>query len=422
MVTTNIKFRNATSEDISIVMSLWRQSFADKNDEYWRIVEDRLQAGLKTKRIIIRLAFDESCNLIGSVQHLISHIRVGNSMITNSHLGEVSVLPAIQGMGLGSQIMQDSIKWLESESGIHTASLGGLVKFYSRFGFTVSPSYPYLTIPFKNERGGVKNIPFYEVIAIKDKAAIKKICEFDPVNDKDGYFRLQNPDSGQRQYDEGDYSFEHVERKYCNELSRLAYEENGNMPAYLFAYNGNTIYDFGAEDNEIGYKALSTLLRSMLHGLNAKGVTELRIAGGNIRHMADLLNNERIAYDLVYGTGGHGSHMVFIPNLRRLFESISDELNRRLALLPFPWTGKIKFHVRDRKLSCALIVKNNHIESVLDEILDPYDVEISMPQSHMIMKLYNYDATFCRQVLIAPLTPLAINLFNIIMNDKGIIL
>jgi len=418
----NIKFRNATSEDVSPVISLWRQSFPDKNDEYWRIIEDRLQAGLKTRRIIIRMAFDENSNLIGSVQHLVTHIQIGNSTITNSHLGEVSVLPAIQGMGLGSQIMQDSIKWLGAECGIHTASLGGLVAFYSRFGFTVSPSSPCLTVPLKNEKGGVKEIPFSEIIAIKEKTALSRIREFDPVNDKDGYFRLQKPDSGQRQYDEGDYSFEHVERKCCNELSRLVYEENGDMRAYLFAYNWNTIYDFGAEDSDIGHKAFSMLLRSALHELNAKGVFELRIAGGNIRRMSNLLNSEKIAYNLAYGVGGHSSQMVFIPNLRRLFESIRDELNRRLRLLPLTWTGKIKFHVSDRNLSCALIVKNNHIESIFDESPEPYDIEFSMPQNHLIIKLFNYDNTFYRQALISPPTPLAINLFDIIMSDKGIIL
>jgi predicted N-acetyltransferase YhbS len=412
----DLKFRDAVPADIPDLMGLWRRSFPDKDSSHWQIVEERLRAGLKTERIVVRAAFDGRGVLAGAVQHLITHIRIGDSLIRNSHLGEVSVLPELQGAGLGSRLMTDSVRWLESSGAAQSAALGGLVRFYSRFGFTPAASPPALVIPFKNERGGVKEIHFKEIITAMSENEHDRIRDFDPEADKETCLRLQNPDCGGVFYDAGDYRFEILERAGAKEISRLACGKTGAPEAWLFVYGGGTVCNFGAGTGERGDAALAALLRRALTRSFESGHTELRVEGGELRRMAGLLRREEIAFTFASAFGGRGSRMVFVPSLKGLFEALKDGLNRRLRRAPVTWTGKVGIHMSDRNQSCVIAVKDSAVESVSDGSHPSCGIDISVTQSELMMRLLDHGAGLFSAPRVSPETSLAHDLSNILLN------
>ena len=61
-------------------------------------------------------------------------IQVGKCTVRKGDSGEVSVRTELQGRGLGSALMKDALEWMRAD-GYHMSRLGGLMSFYSRFGY-----------------------------------------------------------------------------------------------------------------------------------------------------------------------------------------------------------------------------------------------------------------------------------------------
>lgn len=67
-----------------------------------------------------------------------SRLQVGAGWLVKGDVGEVSILPEWQGRGLGSALMIDTVAWLRDHD-YDFSRLGGLLQFYSRFGYTPFP-------------------------------------------------------------------------------------------------------------------------------------------------------------------------------------------------------------------------------------------------------------------------------------------
>lgn len=65
-------------------------------------------------------------------------LRLGESIVRKADVGHVAVTPRRQGCGLGTELMTRLHPFL-AEQGYHFARLGGLMPFYSRFGYEPFP-------------------------------------------------------------------------------------------------------------------------------------------------------------------------------------------------------------------------------------------------------------------------------------------
>lgn len=80
--------------------------------------------------------------------HVARHdLRVGEAVVRKADVGHVAVTPERQGCGLGTELMTRLHPFLATE-GYHFARLGGLMPFYSRFGYEPFPRrYLEITVP-----------------------------------------------------------------------------------------------------------------------------------------------------------------------------------------------------------------------------------------------------------------------------------
>lgn len=92
--------------------------------------------------------------------HVARHdLRVGEAVVRKADVGHVAVMPERQGCGLGTELMTRLHPFLATE-GYHFARLGGLMPFYSRFGYEPFPrryldvTVPDLAAPLKGKTWG----------------------------------------------------------------------------------------------------------------------------------------------------------------------------------------------------------------------------------------------------------------------------
>ena len=80
------------------------------------------------------LLLEEYGQTVGLV-HIGRHrLQIGRSAIIKGDVGHVAIRPHLQGKGYGTKLMQNTIRFM-GENGFHVTRLGGLMKFYSRFGY-----------------------------------------------------------------------------------------------------------------------------------------------------------------------------------------------------------------------------------------------------------------------------------------------
>ncbi len=155
-----MNFRIAEDKDLNIIFPFWRKIFS-WDDKHAGILENYVSAGVKagTSKILL---MEEEGKLLGSVLNSLFVVHYEKLTLTKASVGEVSIDPNLRGKGLGHKLMEENQKFLAS-SGIDIARLGGLTKFYSRFGYVAVPteSYQMLIEPIA---GGVKRISPMDII------------------------------------------------------------------------------------------------------------------------------------------------------------------------------------------------------------------------------------------------------------------
>ena len=81
-------------------------------------------------------------------------------------VGHVSVHPDYQGQGFGSALMRHCVKWLR-HAGYDIARLGGLVRFYSRFGWERLPRR-YFEFPIREVKAGAQTLAPQKVLRLPE--------------------------------------------------------------------------------------------------------------------------------------------------------------------------------------------------------------------------------------------------------------
>lgn len=132
--TATAQTRVATQADIDTVFEILSTAFKmegkpEKLEITRKLVEQKFAEFLLL----------EDGNQIVAALHAARHVlQVGTAQIFKADVGHVAVRPEFHRKGYGTALMQASTVFLK-EHGFHIARLGGLMRFYSRFGYEPFP-------------------------------------------------------------------------------------------------------------------------------------------------------------------------------------------------------------------------------------------------------------------------------------------
>lgn len=129
----NLKIRTETSADVEQIHSVTELAFQNvpHTDHTEQFI---VQALRKSDALTLSLVAEVDRKIIGHVA--ISPVRISDGAAHWFGLGPISVLPAYQGQGVGSQLMKRALANLEAKGASGCVVLGD-PHYYGRFGFKV---------------------------------------------------------------------------------------------------------------------------------------------------------------------------------------------------------------------------------------------------------------------------------------------
>ena len=279
----------------------------------------------------------------------------GGSRFTWADVGEVSVLPGMQGQGIGTVAMRDAVAW-QAERGVSVSRLGGLLRFYRRAGYEPFPrqyiefpisdklaagasrlSFKDLMTPRDGEAGRVRPVDLStDAEAVREVAAAHNRC-------RNGCRVLGAPLDGVRRGHRG-IVYERA-RKVCGFASFATYRHDGGafeggLSAYVMAYLPDCA------------PALEAMVKHMLcqaHDAGARRMTALLPPDAATLRDLDTLG---VNYNVCQEFGRIAGNMIRIISLRQLLGEISDELRRRVE--PIRWRGRMCFDLGDQQATLRI--------------------------------------------------------------------
>lgn len=131
-----------------------------------------------------------------SVAHIGRHpLRVGEAVVLKGDVGHVGVRSELQGQGLGTRLMAEIIPYMVRE-GFHVSRLGGLMKFYRRFGYEPFLRR-YIRIPVFPMDADLKGVP-RSLLQSPPSALAGRVRRYDPSRDHAARHALLQAYDGRR--------------------------------------------------------------------------------------------------------------------------------------------------------------------------------------------------------------------------------
>ncbi len=152
------ELRRATAEDAPSMFETQVDAF-DLADNPMRLERARASVFGHPEAHIVMV--DDTGRVVGLVHIGDTWINVGKCAVLKGDVGHVSIRSELQGEGLGTRMMRWTVEHLR-DSGYHLSRLGGLMHFYSRFGYEPFPRR-FVEIDLQSVHGGHREIPAAEV-------------------------------------------------------------------------------------------------------------------------------------------------------------------------------------------------------------------------------------------------------------------
>ncbi|MCX7597283.1 MAG: GNAT family N-acetyltransferase [Armatimonadetes bacterium] len=130
--------RHAKPSEAEQIADVTASAFGyDREDGRWAWTRDT--AAAQPDRYIVNVKAGE---IVGCLLVTPFSLWISEAVIRLADVGHVAVRQDLQGQGLGSKLMDGAVKLLRAD-GYHLSRLGGMVRFYSRFGYRPFPRGMY---------------------------------------------------------------------------------------------------------------------------------------------------------------------------------------------------------------------------------------------------------------------------------------
>lgn len=330
----NVAFRSANKSDAESIFRVLSSAFQlEKNSFKWNNMRNIAYGGAENF-----LLMEKNGEIIGTIMISPHWLRIGSAKILKGDVGEVAILHELHGQGYGTRLMQECISYLRKK-GYHVSRLGGLTRFYSRFGYIPFPRryYEFLLTDVNAGADVITPDHFFTLTPDQEKC----IRHYHPAKDwkirDEIYDRFNENRSGSL-----------VEyRNYSNPPSgepdrsalRFVYEDGDGVKGYIFAvqypYEPSpfeakvTIYDSAFDLNYP--QAFIVLIKYLLresYRRNAQRVTARFPFDPLIQK---LLISSSLYFSLQELQSGIASNMMCIIDLKGILKAITHELTLRRA-------------------------------------------------------------------------------------------
>jgi len=344
--------------------------FARETPDAWRVLEEN-------GRIV-------------SVCRLWQHpVRVGRSEITQGDVGMVGTHPEFQGRGLASELMRDTVEHMR-ERDCQFGRLGGLIRFYSRFGWVPFPRR-YVEFPVEPAKAGASILQPSEYLKSPENFAAR-ILPFNPVAHHEARARLYDAFNHNRT---GSVVLTWGEPPQPGSAQpdttglRFVCEMDGEVVGYLFAFEreaDHTAFEAKVQVNELAYdtarpEALGALLSQLLCEAHARGAGRVTARMPFDRAIERAMCEAGIPFKWVELHSSPASNMIVIVDPVELLRRIIPELEARLvAWRVAGWTGELAFGLPDGR--CAVLEIDRDSVSVWD--LAPKQNLIQMDEAALL--------------------------------------
>jgi len=364
MSNTGASFRRASKDDADSIFRVLSSAFQlEDGSSKWQSMRGLAYGATESFLVVERIG-----EVIGTAMISSHWLRVGIAKVLKGDVGEVAVLRELHGQGFGTYLMQESVRYLR-ENGFHLSRLGGLKRFYAKFGY----------IPFPRR--------FYEFLLIDAKAGASSFPPdyiVKPTPEQEQRVRLYHPRHDWQRRNELYDSFNEnrtgslIEGRGGNPPSgepdpralRFVYDD-GKAKGYLFASEYSyepspfeakvTIYDVAFDmDSPEAFVALMrcTLRESLRRG--AQRVTA-RLPFDPI--VQKLLTDDSLPFSLHDLQSGLASNMIQVIDLKVTLESIESELTRRRTdTISYP-TFSTQVQLNEQKAMMIINPESVQIES-----------------------------------------------------------
>ena len=273
-------------------------------------------------------------------------LQIGRCTVLKGEVGHVAVRPELQGKGYGTRLMKGAVEHMR-RSGLHLSRLGGLMRFYSRFGYE-----PFLRrfihIPVAPMDSEMKGKTWSQLCAIPPGLAAR-VRRYDPSRDHTAVhallrsYELGRPGAHVRPQNPGPAPTAGPDP----EGLRFVYEEDGKVHGYLAgalglvhagdpepSYRIDTYAESGSASSTCG-ALVKTLVREAAK--IAPTVISARLPYDE--RLFESLTNAGIAFDIVEMHQSLDGNMMQVLNLPRLLKAMAPELSDRLGAAGLcPWT------------------------------------------------------------------------------------
>ena len=295
------------------------------------------------------VVLEESGRIVATARIQRHWLRVGGCQVLKGDVGHVAVPPEMHGQGQGTELMRRVIAHMRDE-GFHLSRLGGLMKFYSRFGYEpFIRRYVHIPVPKLDE--DLKGQSWREVLGM-DEAAMGRVRPYHPGRDHLAVHGLRqefdatrcgqlvtdphppHPGAGEPDprglvwvYDDGGV------RGYLRGSYALV---SAGDPAPRYRID-ELVYEYASPE------AVGALVKTLMARAQEIAPTTISCRLPYDEALFNALGEANIGFEIVEWRTAADGNMIQVINLRETLKATEPELARRLGELPeLPWQGAMK--------------------------------------------------------------------------------
>ena len=377
-----MEIRPATDAEIDDVLNVMALANHKENDKEWA---EKKRQPMSNRPSAYHVAIEDT-HIVGTLRIRRDRLWCGSGIIIKGDVGEVSVLPSQQGKGIGTQLMKHAVEFMRN-NGFHLSRLGGLARFYSRFGYQPMPRR-YIEFPIDRiVKAGASRLAFTQ--ALLPGGTPGKVRRIEPRKD---YPRLWDLQEQFNRHRTGEQVFarprtipetadDHTFVYECDGevVGQLRYREfPEDFSAFEAAVTATSlVYEPGKKE------AVEALIKHILRVAYDRELSRITAFIPFDPAIIDDLIQTGLTFNRVEHHGGVATNMMRVTNLKALFSAISDELASRLGHCD--WTGRLAIAVADDE---AILDIDESGVSVAND--GPADVHCRIPERDFLHALLGY--------------------------------